>query len=257
MTDLHVYTLNNQISKTVSTNECGICDIAYTKKGLIHRDNDLPAMIQIFIKTDTVLTKIWYQNGCIHRDNDLPAVIQYSSVTGNIITLKWYNYHKLHRDNDLPACIIYDINGNNIIHKEWYINGISTRDNWDLPDKISFTSTAYELYWSNRPVDEPKKISYDDDGTCIQIYWSNKHHIEYIRYYISGNVHSINYNYSNNNIRSIHYYRTGEISLKEFFKFDENTPKQIIYYKNGVVKQEKYQHTTINYDVNGCIVNTT
>jgi antitoxin component YwqK of YwqJK toxin-antitoxin module len=42
--------------------------ILYLKNGVIHRDNDLPAVIL----NDGI--KLWYKNGEIHRDNDLPAV---------------------------------------------------------------------------------------------------------------------------------------------------------------------------------------
>ena len=43
--------------------------IVYVKDGVIHRDNDLPAIITY----DG--SQFWCQNGMIHRDNDLPAII--------------------------------------------------------------------------------------------------------------------------------------------------------------------------------------
>ena len=46
----------------------------------------------------------WYQLGKLHRDNDLPAIID---SKGNKL---WYQYGKLHRENNLPA-IIY-VNNN-------------------------------------------------------------------------------------------------------------------------------------------------
>ena len=44
----------------------------------------------------------WYEHGNLHRDGDLPAVIE---VDG---TLKWFWRGKAHRDGDLPAIIRAD-----------------------------------------------------------------------------------------------------------------------------------------------------
>jgi hypothetical protein len=81
-------------------------DKYWYKNGFKHRDNDLPAIIH-----NDCGEKIWYKDGLIHRDNYLPA-ITYSSGSRY-----WYKYGLLHRDNDLPAVIYYD--GNKI----WYKDG--------------------------------------------------------------------------------------------------------------------------------------
>jgi len=75
----------------------------WCKDGLLHRENDLPAVIS----PDG--SKYWYIENKLHRDNDLPAVIladgrQY-----------WYKEGKSHRDNG-PAIIWH----NGI--KEYYLN---------------------------------------------------------------------------------------------------------------------------------------
>jgi len=76
------------------------------KNGKLHRDNDLPAVIQ------TNGIQRWYKNGQSHRDNDLPAIISPNGYQG------WYKHDELHRDNDLPAVI--ETNGT----QEWYKNGV-------------------------------------------------------------------------------------------------------------------------------------
>jgi hypothetical protein len=75
------------------------------KDGVLHRDNDLPAIEY------SSGTKKWYKDGVLHRDNDLPA-IEYSDGTK-----EWYKDGVLHRDNDLPA--IEHSSGT----KKWYKDG--------------------------------------------------------------------------------------------------------------------------------------
>jgi hypothetical protein len=60
--------------------------------GLLHRDNDLPAI------THNGLC-IWYNHGYRHRENDLPAFVSNTGET------KWYKDGSLHRDNNMPAKI--------------------------------------------------------------------------------------------------------------------------------------------------------
>lgn len=78
--------------------------LEWYKHGLLHRDNDLPALI-------SDVTEKWYQNGLLHRDNDQPAVINFEPNYK-----QWYQYDKLHRDNDQPA-IVSDT------FQSWYNNG--------------------------------------------------------------------------------------------------------------------------------------
>ncbi len=57
----------------------------WKQKGKIHRDNDLPAVI------NNDGTKRWYRNGALHRDNDMPAVIHGGSKF-------WYRDNMTHRE---------------------------------------------------------------------------------------------------------------------------------------------------------------
>ncbi len=96
----------------------------YYKNGLLHRDNDLPAIIE------ANGTKQWYQNGLKHRDNDLPAMI-YSDGSKC-----WFQNDLLHRENDLPAGIYQ--NGDLF----WFKNGLRHREN-DLPAIIFHNGDQY------------------------------------------------------------------------------------------------------------------
>jgi hypothetical protein len=57
--------LEEELDEVVPTDEY----VIFKKNDLIHRDNDLPAVVY----DDG--TKEWYQNDLLHRDNDLPAII--------------------------------------------------------------------------------------------------------------------------------------------------------------------------------------
>lgn len=111
----------------------------YFKRGLLHRENNLPAIVgnngtrQYLVNgkyqdrgdepnaIDNFGRKRWYNKiGQLHRDNDLPAVITSDG------SLMWYRYDVEHRDGDLPAVINAD--GTKI----WYFHGTVHREN-DLP----------------------------------------------------------------------------------------------------------------------------
>lgn len=67
------------------------------KNNLLHRDNDLPAMIC------ENGNRIWYQNGKFKRENGLPTIVRYDGQQD------WTNEDgQLHRDNGLPAVICPD-----------------------------------------------------------------------------------------------------------------------------------------------------
>ena len=81
--------------------------LEWNQYGKIHRDGDLPAVIY---NNNYSGYKMWCKQGMTHRDNDLPALICSDG------TQIWYQNNKIHREDSKPA-IIY-LNGN----KEWYIN---------------------------------------------------------------------------------------------------------------------------------------
>jgi len=66
--------------------------IAYKHKGVFHRQGDKPT--KIFKNGE----KHWYKRGKLHRDNDLPAIISNDCQV-------WFKNSKRHRENDQPAII--------------------------------------------------------------------------------------------------------------------------------------------------------
>lgn len=96
---------NNKLPVVVNDNRR-----EWYNNGLLHRDNDLPAVIDRGKKV-----KMWYQNGVLHRSNGLPAV-----VTDN--SKQWYKFGVLHRDMDLPAVISMNYE-DETVHKKWYKDG--------------------------------------------------------------------------------------------------------------------------------------
>ena len=100
------FELKNIKLKLLETYENIDGDQIWYKNNKYHRDNDLPAIIEL--SGD----QFWYQNGKYHRDNDLPAVI---TIDGHQC---WYQNGIRHRDNDLPAVIWSDGD------QYWYKNGI-------------------------------------------------------------------------------------------------------------------------------------
>lgn len=80
-------------------------DKLWHKCGVLHRDNDKPAII--LDNGD----KFWYSNGKHHRGGDEPAKV---FVNGK---KEWYKNDKLHRDNGKPAVEYND--GRTL----WYENG--------------------------------------------------------------------------------------------------------------------------------------
>ena len=84
------------------------------KDGMLHRDDDLPAVI------DAYGYQAWYKHGKRHRDGDLPAVL---CADGS---MQWWKEGTIHRDGDLPACIYADG------CQKWCVEGSIHREG-DLP----------------------------------------------------------------------------------------------------------------------------
>ena len=104
--------------------------------GHLHRDNDLPAII------DTSGTKEWYQNGVLHRIHDRPAIehkdgrcewicqgVRHRSegpaVTWPDGSAFYFRRGCLHRDQNLPAIELSTFYPT--CHVVWYINGLEIR----------------------------------------------------------------------------------------------------------------------------------
>lgn len=78
--------------------------------GLIHRDNDLPAVEY------ASGTSLWYKHGKLHREDDGPAVYSQTET-------EWWVNGQRHREDNLPAVIV------NSIKKEYWLNGQRHRTN--------------------------------------------------------------------------------------------------------------------------------
>jgi hypothetical protein len=94
----------------------------YNRAGQLHRDGDLPAII------DSSGGKHWCKNGIRHRDGDLPAAIYTNGC------LLYYKDGKIHRDGDLPAHITEN-SGPFWNCNYWYKDGKLHRDG-DLPAMV-------------------------------------------------------------------------------------------------------------------------
>lgn len=131
------------------------------KNGLLHRDNDEPAIVKgnkkewflngIHDRVNNLPAvcefnkKMWFKDGQLHSINDHPAIINGSRQ-------EWYNKNKLHRNNDLPAVIDKDI-------QMWYIDGKLHR-NFDQPALID--RDKKEWYFKgklHRKNDKPARIT--------------------------------------------------------------------------------------------------
>lgn len=98
------------------------------KDGLLHRENDLPAVIH----ADG--TREWYKDGQRHRDHDLPAIIHSNGKQ------MWYLNGLKHRDNDGPS-VVYP-NGT----QKWYYKGLKHRP-YNRPAIIKTDGTQKYYYF--------------------------------------------------------------------------------------------------------------
>ncbi len=99
----------------------------YTLDGMLHREDDLPADIEVFHDRRIHL---YYKFGVLHRDGDLPAVTRIiSRCEKDEYEYEYYKHGVMHRDGDLPAYIILDF------VEMWYKNGKRHREN-NLPALI-------------------------------------------------------------------------------------------------------------------------
>jgi len=78
--------------------ETDVLGTSFKKNGKMHRDYDKPAYEYsrdlLFSGADK-----WYQEGMLHRDNDLPAIISRDGVQ------QWFQNDLRHRDKGRPAVV--------------------------------------------------------------------------------------------------------------------------------------------------------
>ncbi len=63
-------------------------------------------------------TETWRKNGVIHRDNDLPAIIIRDYWSGYKQSEEWFVMGRPQRANNLPVVVKYDKDGNVIVSEE-------------------------------------------------------------------------------------------------------------------------------------------
>ena len=147
------------------------------KCGFLHRDCDLPALIES--SHDANITQEWYWKGLKHRANDLPAIIHQNG------SLEWYIHGERHRDFDLPAYVEDDKKvwyQHNLCHRDgdkpalvckdyqkWMRRGLKHRDN-DLPAVIVDGDKIWYQYGKiHRDMDKPAIIKNSGD----QVWYKN------------------------------------------------------------------------------------
>ena len=191
-----------------------IFDYRWYQLELLHRLNDLPAVIQT---NGNTIMHLWYIENQLFRANDKPDTIEYynNGINSTIFYEKWHDINgRLHRDIK-PAVIKYDINGRKIA-KIWYTNGMINRTN----NKYSYfvvnpdNTKEYRWYKNNviyRNNDKPAKvILYNDDRVKIQIWYNinglkhrendlpavmeynNDGRVKATLWYINGHIHREN-----------------------------------------------------------------
>lgn len=107
-------------------------DFYWHKNGLLHRDDDKPAVI-----SEHALE--WYQNGVLHRKNDKPALVLDTGFR------EWYKNGQLHRDHDRPALIA------NYSRKQWYKNGKEYFPEVSIIKAIKFEDLYIKEYIEETP----------------------------------------------------------------------------------------------------------
>jgi len=100
----------------------------YNENRELHRENDLPAVIQ-YSRDGSICIKSWYQNGKCHRIC-APAIIWYDN-NGYVYKKCWCQNNEYHRISG-PARIWYNKDGS-IDLKHWYLNGYlySEKQYWE------------------------------------------------------------------------------------------------------------------------------
>lgn len=152
-----------------------------SENGMLHRDGDLPAMIDVD-DYGVVVFEAYYQNGKRNRSDYVspdgtlikrPAAIHRFS-NGRVRSEEYCVNDELHRD-DWPAVICYDLNS--AVTKTAYCrNGAYHRDG-DLPAYEEINSTyRMVVYYINgkrhRDDGKPAKINYHLDGrVASEEYW--------------------------------------------------------------------------------------
>ena len=109
------------------------------EEGKYHR-TDGPAILSQFIEEPDVYEETWYDHGNIHRDGDLPAVIE--SETKDFYRKEWWKNDKQHRDGGKPAVIV--VQDGKVVKMEWWVNGKLHRDEEAGPAIIELEAKGHD-----------------------------------------------------------------------------------------------------------------
>jgi hypothetical protein len=86
----------------------GLLTERHLENGRLHRDLDLPALIESDPNTNRVVREQYYRHGKLHRDDGKPAYVEYSPVSGHVVLEVFFRYGKLHQEGNRPSAINYD-----------------------------------------------------------------------------------------------------------------------------------------------------
>jgi len=110
---------------------------SYIENGSVISFEIGPSRLNIYKDDNQMTTMYTNKNYVLHRDNDLPAIIRRLSDTNIIIDEEWHINGQLHRSNNLPAKIEYYDNGK-LKRQFWYIHDEKKRDNDKEPIDIKY-----------------------------------------------------------------------------------------------------------------------
>lgn len=139
----------------------------------LHSFNDEPSAI--YFTNDRKFRRIlkWHKHGLVHRDNDMPAYINLipnmMNIGGNNVRHHWYKDGYPHRDGDKPNTVV--THNGKIIIQAW-VTSDDDYHNMDGP-AIIINRELYATYGIHLlgviPLDfsTSKVYSYDEDNVCL------------------------------------------------------------------------------------------
>lgn len=176
----------------------------WLRNGVVHRDDDLPAVIVFDPDDPTIPAKQeWWQNGYRHRDRDKPAIVreyrdnadyhwfqknrahrvgkpaELEYVKGRLWKELWATDGKIHRDEaEGPAITYFDVDSGFLSLESWYKNNALHRRNgpaktWYFDDTGSVESVEWFYEGESHREDGPDFVLYNKDGSVNKATYSN------------------------------------------------------------------------------------
>lgn len=164
--------------------------------------------------------KEFHKNGVLHREDDKPAVIQTSN---GMITKKWYKNGELSRDGNKPHTIVYDKNTKKVLERHWdrplgsnLPNSIIEHENGNIV-KEYYNEKGYnhkKITKFKNGVIETRKPFNDNTSTSITSTDGAvgvKHILTKLTHFKSGNNHYIYNQYSSDSPKFFKVNDKGEL----------------------------------------------